>query len=136
MPKIIRVETHTSITADQGRAIRRLRVQAASSTIENVNTVAASGSTETLPDVTTATMHDVTLTANCTLTFPTAAPGKSFSLRLLQDGTGSRTVTWPTVKWAGGTPPTLSTAAGASDDFAFVCFASTWHGFFAGRGMA
>lgn len=105
---------------------------------ENINVNAASGSTETLPDVIVATMHRITLTANCTLTFPTAIAGCSFALELVQDGTGSRTVVWPgTVKWASGTAPTLSTAAGKIDDFAFVCFDGTnWSGFFAGKGMA
>lgn len=108
------------------------------SPIENVNTVTASGSALTLVDVDVATMHRVTLTANCALTFPAAGAGKSFSLELVQDGTGSRTVTWPAaVLWPGGTDPTLSTAAGSVDDFAFVCFdGSNWSGFFAGAGLA
>lgn len=97
---------------------------------EAINTVAATGSTETLPDVTTATIHDLTLDANCTLTFPTAAAGKSFTLLLTQDATGSRTVTWPaSVKWASATAPTLSTGAGKKDLLAFVCINGTnWIG--------
>ena len=98
--------------------------------IESVNTVSASGSAVTLPDVTTATMHDVTLTANCTFTFPAVGAGKSFSMRLTQDATGSRTATWPaTVKWHGGAAPTLSTAASKVDVFAFLCFdGARWEG--------
>ena len=39
-----------------------------------------------------------------------------FLLKIIQDGSGSRTITWPaTVKWPNGTGPTLSTAAGAVD---------------------
>jgi hypothetical protein len=104
--------------------------------IESVNTVTASGSTLTLPDVTTATMHDVTLTADCAFTFPAAGAGKSFSVRLVQDGTGSRTATWPAaVKWDGGTAPTLSTAASAVDTLWFVCFdGSTWDAGVGGKG--
>jgi hypothetical protein len=139
VPDIIRPShgTHTAITADLVRKSRR-QIASSYSPIESVNTVSASGSALTLPDVTTATMHDVTLTANCTFTFPAAGAGKSFSLRLVQDGTGSRTVTWPgTVKWAGGTAPTLSTAAGAVDTFAFVCFDGTrFEAFYAGKGHA
>jgi hypothetical protein len=110
-------------------------VNAAAPVAESVNVVAASGSTETLPDVTTATVHRVTLTANCTFTFPAAAAGKSFTVVLVQDGTGSRTATWPgTVKWSnGGTPPTLTTAAGKEDTFSFLCTDGTnWTGFVAG----
>jgi hypothetical protein len=102
---------------------------------EAVNTVAASGAAATLPAGDTAMLHHVTLTANCTLTFPTAAAGASFSLFLKQDGTGSRTVTWPgTAKWAGGTVPTLTTTAAKTDAFSFVCPDGTnWFGFVSGQ---
>ena len=48
--------------------------------VENVNTVATSGAAQTIPDVTTDTLNFITLTANCTLTFPTAAAGKRRTL--------------------------------------------------------
>jgi hypothetical protein len=101
---------------------------------ERVQAVGASGATQTLPDVPTATINLVTLTANCTFTFPTAAAGKSFTLTLVQDATGSRTATWPaTVKWASGTAPALSTAATAVDFLTFVCVDGTnWYGFLGG----
>lgn len=58
-----------------------------------------------------------TLTGNCTFTF--TAPTNtvtSLRLKLVQDGTGSRTATWPAaVKWASGTAPTLTTTASATD---------------------
>lgn len=128
--------SHTWYTAEHERKLRRHAKPP--SPIERVNVVSASGSTETLPDVDVATMHRVTLTANCTLTFPAAGAGKSFSLELVQDGTGSRTVTWPgNVLWPGGSAPTLSTAAGSVDDFAFVCFdGSNFSGFYGGAGMS
>lgn len=105
-----------------------------STLVERVNTVGAAGASQTLPDGPTATIHRLTLTANCTLTFPTAAAGKSFTLVLVQDATGSRTVTWPgTAKWAGGTAPTLSTGANKIDYLTFVCTDGTnWAGFVAG----
>ncbi len=59
----------------------------------------------------------ITLGHNVTFTFtaPTAGVG-SYTLLLTQDGTGTRTVTWPgSVKWPGGTAPTLSTAPGYID---------------------
>lgn len=57
-----------------------------------------------------------TLTGNATFTF-TAPPGPcSLTLKLVQDGTGSRNPVWPaTVKWTGGTEPVWSTAASAID---------------------
>lgn len=105
---------------------------------EVVNTVSATGSTETLPDVTTASIHRLTLDANCTLTFPTPAAGKSFTVVLIQDATGSRTVTWPvSVKWASGTAPTLTTTAAKRDVFSFLCADGTnWLGFVAGQNYA
>jgi len=56
----------------------------------------------------------------------TAPPvvGTIIALLIYQDGSGSRTVTWPgTVKWPSGVAPTLSTAASAADMFAFL-----WNG--------
>lgn len=102
--------------------------------VEAVNTVAASGAEQALPDPSVQSISRITLTANCTLTFPAAGPGKSFTLVLVQDGTGSRTVTWPgTVKWPGGTAPTLSTGAGKIDYLSFLCTDGTnWAGFAAG----
>lgn len=88
--------------------------------VENVNIVAASGAAVTIPDVTVATQNKVTLTSNCTFTFPGTPAGKSFLIELVQDATGSRLATWPaSVIWAGGTH-TLSTAAGAIDLASFV----------------
>ncbi len=54
---------------------------------------------------------------NVTFTFTAPSNGVgTLSLILQQDGTGSRTVTWPvSVKWPGGTAPTLSTSAGYMD---------------------
>jgi hypothetical protein len=110
----------------------------AASPIQAVNTVAASGAALTLPDVTTATMHKVTLTANCTLTFPAPAAGKTFQLVLNQDGTGSRAVTWPaTAIWPAGTPPTLTATAGRTDKLSFVAVdANGWMGLAQGQNYA
>ena len=104
---------------------------------ENVNTVTTSTDTLTLTAMTTSTMHNVTLTDNCTLTFPTVTAGQSFILVLRQDGTGSRTATWPdNVLWAGGTAPTLTTTPNAVDVLTFICVdGSNWYGFVSGQDM-
>ena len=63
--------------------------------------------------------HSVTLGGNRTLAF-TAPPDPCLILvELIQDGTGSRTVTWPTVRWAGASAPTLSTTAAYIDHIYF-----------------
>lgn len=67
-------------------------------------------------------VYELTLGGNRTMSAPTGIkPGYTYILFLIQDGTGSRTVTWNSVfKWAGGTAPTLSTGAGAIDVLTFV----------------
>lgn len=91
------------------------------------------GSTETF-DAASAAWHSATLDANCTFSFTGAVSGAvaNITLELLQDGTGSRTVSWPgSVIWKGGSPPTLSTAPGAVDIVTFFSRdgGSTWYGF-------
>lgn len=102
-----------------------------------VTTEADSTATYTVPAVTASGITDLTLTANCTLTFPTATAGQSFTLVLRQDGTGSRTITWPSeVKWDGGTTPTLTTTASAVDILGFFCADGiNWFGFVSGQNM-
>lgn len=58
----------------------------------------------------------ITLTANCTFTINNPITGVRYTLVLIQDGTGSRTVTWPgTLLWKGGAAPTLTTGANKKD---------------------
>ena len=69
------------------------------------------------------------LTGNCTYTFTAPNGPASLTLKLQQDATGSRTVTWPAaVKWPGGTAPTLSTAATAIDIVAFYYNGTDYYG--------
>jgi hypothetical protein len=56
------------------------------------------------------------------------ASGKSFILLLKQDGTGSRTVTWSTVKWPGGTAPTITATASKQDIYSFFADGTNWYG--------
>jgi hypothetical protein len=103
---------------------------------EIVHTVAASGTELTLPTPSTATLHHITLTDNCTITLPAAVAGQSLTVLLKQDGTGNRTVTWDSALWASGTPPTLSTSASAIDVLVFICIDnSNWLGFVSGLDM-
>lgn len=85
---------------------------------------ASDGATVTF-DLSVANIHTVTLGGNRTLALSNATTGQCFVLRLLQDGTGSRTVTWfTTIKWAGGSAPTLTTTASKADTFGFICTSS------------
>lgn len=104
---------------------------------ETVNTVAATGTTETI-DASAATVHDITLDDDCALTFAGTATGRSVSFTLIvrQDGSGGHAVTWPSVLWAGGTEPVVTTTASAVDVFTFFAIGTTWYGFTAGQAMA
>ena len=64
----------------------------------------------------TGNLHKSTMTGNCTYTFTAPSGPAQITLYLIQDGTGSRTATWPgAVRWPGGTAPTLTTDASAVD---------------------
>lgn len=76
-----------------------------------------------------AQQQSMTLTANCTLAFGSAPAGVCIvRLRLVQDGAGGRTVTWPAaVKWQGGGAPALSTAPGSEDVVALYWDGSAYY---------
>lgn len=88
----------------------------------------ANSSTAITLDLANGTVQIITLTGNATITMPTATSGKSFILMLKQDGTGSRTVTWSTVKWAGGTAPTITSTASRLDLLSFFADGTNWYG--------
>jgi len=82
-----------------------------------------------------AATHDLTLTGNATFTLSGAVTGQSTDLRIVlrQDGTGSRTVTWPgSITWAGGSAPTLQAAADAVDTIGLLSVddGTTWLGYY------
>lgn len=64
---------------------------------------------------TQSNLHYSRLTGNATYTF--TAPSKSATLKLIMDsGNGGFTATWPaSVKWAGGSAPTLTATANVND---------------------
>ena len=83
----------------------------------------------------TSDWHSVTLGGNRTLALSNPTVGQQFTLELIEDGTGSCTVTWfTTIKWAGGSAPTLTTTAAKADVFTFKCTSSgNYLGFVAGQ---
>ena len=105
---------------------------------EVVKTIASSSSDPSL-DIEDGNVFKITLdnSPTFTITNPTAT-GRSCSITLflLQDGTGSRIVTWPgTVKWAGGTAPTLTTTASRYDIIVLTTIdaGTTWFGAVSGQ---
>jgi hypothetical protein len=83
--------------------------------------------------LTNGTVQIITLGGNVTITMPTATAGKSFIMYLKQDATGSRTVTWSTVKWAGGTAPTITSTASRQDILSFFADGTNWYGVVVGQ---
>ena len=96
--------------------------------LETAPAIVNSSTSQTIA-LASGTVLSYTLTGNCTFTMPTATSGTSFIVRLIQDGTGSRTATFTGVKWPGGTAPTITTTASTGVDvISFVCIASVWYG--------
>ena len=95
----------------------------------------ANTSTAYTIDLAGGSVQILTLTGNCTYTFPTPVAGKSFILVQKQDATGGRTVTWPaSVKWPAATAPTLTATALRVDKFVFTAIdSSNWLGSVAGQ---
>jgi len=75
----------------------------------------------------TAQNFAVTLAGNRTLENPSnIVAGQTGSIFVVQDGTGSRTLSYGSAwKFAGGTAPTLSTAASTTDRLDYVVQTST-----------
>jgi hypothetical protein len=79
------------------------------------------------PDLADSNNFSVTLGGNRTLANPSnIVAGQSGSFFITQDGTGSRTLAYGSYyDFAGGTAPTLSTAAGAVDRIDYIVRSST-----------
>lgn len=90
-------------------------------------TYSANSSTAITISLTNGSMQFITLTGSPTITMPAAAAGKSFTL-ILYTGTGSYTVSWSTVSWAGGTTPTITTTASKKDILNFYSDGTNWYG--------
>jgi len=73
-------------------------------------------------------VQSVTLGGNRTFTFANPKDGGRYLIRLKQDATGSRTVTWPTIIWRGGTAPTLTTTANKVDLITLIYDGTSYYG--------
>lgn len=81
------------------------------------------------------TFHAITLTGNKTLTFTGAVAGQSITLAIGQDGTGSRLITWPTIRWGTAGTPVLTTTANKVDFISIRYDGSDYFGFYGGAGF-
>lgn len=101
--------------------------------VENDRLVTANTGTAYSIDPAAGSAFNLTLTGNVTfaLIAPAAACSVSVRVKLTQDATGGRTVTWPaSVKWGNGLVPVTSTAAGKVDRYVFETSDGgvTWYG--------
>jgi len=114
---------------------------------EKAATNATISSTTAALDVRDGSVFQLTLASNIS-TFNWsnhAASGhvSSFVMKVIQDGSGSRTIAWPdgtnsvTVRWPGDTAPTLSSGAADVDVFVFFTHdgGTNYYGFTAGLDM-
>ena len=96
-----------------------------------------SGSTYTI-DLTLGNVVALTLTADCTLTFPSSLDtgyAYSFTLKTIQDGTGGRDLTFPgSVSWIPDGTPAPDTGIATIAYYTFVTEdgGTSWYGFFNG----
>ena len=94
-------------------------------------------------DLETGSVFEVILTQNVTSVVlahpPAVGRAGSCSIILRQDAIGGRSLSWPSsIRWAGGTPPPLTTAAGAVDVYGLITRdgGQNWFGFLAGQNFS
>jgi hypothetical protein len=89
---------------------------------EGVQTTADAGAAFAVPEPSVSGLVDVTLTEDCTFTFPAASIGKTLKLLVRQDGVGGWAVTWPAgTVYPDGVTAVISEAASAADYVELVC---------------
>jgi hypothetical protein len=82
-------------------------------------------------DTSSGQVATVTLGGNRTIAAPTNLKVGTYILHVIQDGTGSKTLTWNSVfKWTAGVAPPLTTTANARDVFSFVSDGTNLYGSF------
>ena len=88
-------------------------------------------------DLDVSDTHTVVLGDNRTLALSNVDVGQKFIIRLTQDNSGNRTVTWfSTIKWPGNLVPTLTTTGNKTDVFGFICTSSgNYDGFVIGYNL-
>jgi len=106
----IRIEPHGT-----GNILLKKNVQIDAQIYSPSNSKGNSGSGTVTFNWNDSNIQTVTLTGNCTFAFSNPQSGGSYQIVITQDGTGGRTITWPTVYWQNKTTPLLSNSANTID---------------------
>lgn len=123
-------------------ATKMLRVNAGGTAIEATAILTAITFTneahtdQTLTDAATISWNmdlgglaTVTLGGNRTMAAPTNLKKAVYILHIIQDGTGTRTITWDALfKWTAATAPVLSVVGGRRDIISFICDGTNMYG--------
>lgn len=108
------------LNSDNSNVLPIYRARGRNAQFYPVKTVAAATGAVTV-DTSERAVHQLTLTGNVTLTFsnwPSTGLHGAIVLRVIQDGTGSRTITWPAgIDWPGGTAQAPASAAASITDY-------------------
>ena len=97
-------------------------------TLSITETEATSAATTYTVDLANGTLFEVTSATTCTVTMPTAAAGKSFTVISTVPAAWSGTILW-----SGGAAPTTGSA---KTIYSFISNGSSWYGMQAGTGFA
>ncbi len=116
--RLANVTVGSGVTEITNTNIADARIRAINIKKNKAYNVATDGSTVTF-DVEQGD-NQVTLGGNRTLAIKNQQAGDSFAIKLIQDNTGGRTVTWfSTINWADGIAPVLTTTGNRADVFGF-----------------
>ena len=132
------VASATSIQVPTLTAATNSSINLGSGTYNTIQTYTPSAAGTATLDLSKGNIHHITMPAgNITIALSNATTGQVFLVRILQDSGGSRTVTWfTTIKWAGGSAPTLTTTASKADTLGFeVTGSGTYDGFVIGQNI-
>lgn len=116
----------------------RTEVDASSTFIPSVRSYTPSASGTATLDCSDSKIHVIQMPAgNITIALSGISVGQCILVEIIQDAVGSRTVTWfTTIKWAGGSAPTLTTTASKKDTFGLRCTsAGNYDGYIVGQNI-
>jgi hypothetical protein len=96
-------------------------------TFQLTQPTAINSTTTTTLDLSTGNLLELVLTGSTTLAFSNPQIG-TYIIKVKQDGTGGRTLTFPSMKWSDAAVPTITTAANAIDLITLIYDGTHYYG--------